>query len=405
MKPYFHPFELAVCGYSGSGKTTLLTRLIAHLAPTLRLGYAKHSGHAFTLDQAGKDTARARDAGAVRIFITNDRATALTTGEPLDVVQRRTMFDDCDAVLVEGWKSSPLPRLVMIDAQGAILEPDTADAHASDRTARRDASPHQSEQAKGRGEPSRRAAQDEAGPVIGWVGAHAIRPAAIPGDAPYVQRDDIGGIAALVTRHFDGLAGGTPLYGLILAGGRSTRMQRDKALLAYRGRTQVEHMYDLVGRRCASTFVSARAGQWAAAPFAALPQIHDTIQECGPTGGILSAMQAHPEAAWLVVACDLPYLDGATLDALIRQRAPLKVATAYTSSSDGLPEPLCAIYEPRARSRLFQFVAIGYTCPRKMLINSNARLLALANPRALDNVNRPEEYERAMRELGESGKA
>src|SRR5689334_174734 len=91
----FHPFEIAICGHSGSGKTTLIARLIMALAPAHRVGYAKHSGHDFQIDEPGKDTDLARAAGAVRTFITNDRTTAMTTGEAVDFVQRRTAFDDC----------------------------------------------------------------------------------------------------------------------------------------------------------------------------------------------------------------------------------------------------------------------------------------------------------------------
>ncbi|MDA0577913.1 MAG: bifunctional molybdenum cofactor guanylyltransferase MobA/molybdopterin-guanine dinucleotide biosynthesis adaptor protein MobB [Verrucomicrobia bacterium] len=362
----FHPFEVAVCGHSGTGKTTLITRLIARLGSTMRVGYAKHSSQAFSMDRAGKDTARATEAGATRVFISNDRATAMMTTAPVDFVQQRTVFDDCDCVLVEGWKSSPLPRLMVLDEAGDIVREPPA---------------------------------EKAGPVLAWVGAEE-NPGARPGGAvPYFCRDDVAVLAAFIMQHLAERLRATPVHGLVLAGGHSTRMQRDKAALEYGGRTQLERAYELVASRCAQTFVSARADQWSDGRFAAMPQIHDTIQNAGPTGGILSAMRAHPDAAWLVVACDLPYLDGDTLDTLMRGRAPFKIATAYTSANDGMPEPLCAIYEPRARSRFLQFMAVGYQCPRKMLINSNVHLLALGNRQALENINHPDEFAQAVRAL------
>lgn len=362
----FHPFEFAVCGFSGSGKTTLAVRVIEALSGRWRVGYAKHSGHAFVMDQPGKDTARATAAGASRVLITNDHATGMLTGQPQDYVERRTAFADCDCVVVEGWKASPLPRLMMVDAAGEILGSLPADA---------------------------------AGPVLAWLGAGATRPPGIPDAAPYLQRDDVAGVTALVVAHLEARAAAVPLRGLVLAGGRSTRMQRDKALLSYHGRAQVEVAVELVSRCCPETYVSARPGQWTDSPLAALPQVSDTLLDCGPTGGILSAMRTQPEAAWLVVACDLPYLGEETLRDLVRQRDPFKVATAYTSTHDGFPEPLCAVYEPRARARLFQFLALDLACPRKMLINSHVRLLTLRDPRALENVNHPAEYEQARRQL------
>ena len=69
-------------------------------------------------------------------------------------------------------------------------------------------------------------------------------------------------------------------------------------------------------------------------------------------------------------------------------------ATAFRSSHDGLPEPLCAIYEPRARAAIAAHIAAGRNCPRKFLINAHTQLLEQPNPRALDNVNTVDEYER-----------
>jgi molybdopterin-guanine dinucleotide biosynthesis protein A len=70
-----------------------------------------------------------------------------------------------------------------------------------------------------------------------------------------------------------------------------------------------------------------------------------------------------------------------------------------------LPEPLCAIYEPASRTAVAAYVASGKQCPRKFLIQSDAQLLEEPNPRALDNVNTPEEYGSAMKTLGPTEKA
>jgi len=64
-----------------------------------------------------------------------------------------------------------------------------------------------------------------------------------------------------------------------------------------------------------------------------------------------------------------------------------------------LPEPLCAIYEPSARKGIAAQIAAGRNCPRKFLINAHTQLLEQPNPRALDNVNTVDEYERALSEF------
>ncbi len=191
-----------------------------------------------------------------------------------------------------------------------------------------------------------------------------------------------------------------PLYGLVLAGGRSSRMQRDKAAIEYRrGETQLDAAMALLTPRVARAFISVRPDQREDPARAKYPQIADRGNVQGPIAGISAAFAAHPDAAWLVLACDLPFLDAHTLDALLASRDVTRDATAFKSTHDGLPEPLCAIYEPHARAAIEQYLADGRNCPRKFLINASTKLLDQPNPRALDNVNTLAEYGAAMSAL------
>jgi molybdopterin-guanine dinucleotide biosynthesis protein A len=146
-------------------------------------------------------------------------------------------------------------------------------------------------------------------------------------------------------------------------------------------------------------FVSVRPDQTSDPVRARFDQIVDTHENVGPIAGIMAAQAKHPQVAWLVLACDLPFLDNATLTHLISARQPQRLATAYRSSHDGLPEPLCAIYEPASREALLAHVAKGKDCPRKFLINSDVQLIDEPNPHALDNVNTPDEYGSAVAAL------
>ena len=186
-----------------------------------------------------------------------------------------------------------------------------------------------------------------------------------------------------------------PLYGLVLAGGRSRRMLRDKAALEYQGLTQLERAMALLEGRVERAFVSVRAEQRDDPLRARYELILDPPEDLGPAGGILAAQRAHPHAAWLVLACDLPFLDARTLDHLIAARAARRTATAYRSSRDGLPEPLCAIYEPASHAALAAALAAGRLCPRKFLSNAETELLAQPAPGALENVNTPAEFQSA----------
>ena len=194
----------------------------------------------------------------------------------------------------------------------------------------------------------------------------------------------------------------TPVHGLILAGGSSSRMQRDKAALQYRGKSQLDRAFELAARHVSRVFVSVRPSQVGDPARARHPMIVDSIAGEGPIVGIRSALAAHPQVAWLVLACDLPFLSDAALSQLLRERDPTAVATAYRSAHDGLPEPLCAIWEPAAAAALAAYEAEGGRCPRKFLIRQAAPLLEPKDRRALDNVNTPEEYSRALASLDAS---
>ena len=118
----------------------------------------------------------------------------------------------------------------------------------------------------------------------------------------------------------------------------------------------------------------------------------------GPIAGILSALQEYPEVDWLIVACDLPNIDDSTLLFLVENTSNNQPFTAFRSSHDGLPEPLCAVYKAGSDQQLREFVDAGMICPRKILIRSETCLLEQPNPSSLDNVNTPDDLEKSVLE-------
>jgi molybdopterin-guanine dinucleotide biosynthesis protein A len=151
--------------------------------------------------------------------------------------------------------------------------------------------------------------------------------------------------------HNNGVA---PIYGLVLAGGRSKRMGQDKSLMTWHGSEQRYYMADLLRGLCADVYLSIRADQHGEIDDT-YKTIADVYDNAGPLAGILSAMSARPDVAWLVTACDLPLLDVPTLQYLIDHRDTAKMATTFYSPHDNLPEPLITIWEPAARELLLSF--------------------------------------------------
>lgn len=188
------------------------------------------------------------------------------------------------------------------------------------------------------------------------------------------------------------------LYGLILAGGESRRMGQDKALLRRDGKSQLANVVQLLEPLVDKVFVSTRSDQREEPERRQFRQIIDRYPDVGPVAGVLSAMDDYPNVDWLVVACDLPNIDEETIRFLIDNRAEGRPFTAFRSSHDDLPEPLCAIYHLGSDAIIRAFVDDSMTCPRKMLIRSDTKLLVQPNPRSLDNVNTPEDLENSVLE-------
>lgn len=187
-------------------------------------------------------------------------------------------------------------------------------------------------------------------------------------------------------------------YGLVLAGGKSRRMGRDKALLLRGGESQLAYMVSLLDTVVNRVFVSARSDQAEDTERSRFDLIVDRYEDMGPIAGILSALQEYPHADWLVVACDLPNIDASTLGFLLKNVSDNQPFTAFRSSHDGLPEPLCAVYKSGSDELLRNFVEDGMVCPRKVLIRSDTHLLDQPNASSLDNVNTPDDLEQSLLE-------
>ena len=191
----------------------------------------------------------------------------------------------------------------------------------------------------------------------------------------------------------------TKLYGLVLSGGKSTRMGQDKGVIQYHDLPQREHLYNLLSQVCARTFLSIRKEQTGDISKA-LDTIIDKDEYKGPFNGLLTAHSIYPEVAWFVIACDLPLIDLNAINQLINQRDSSKVATAFATRESGLPEPLAAIWEPDGLARSIDYLEHATSsCPRKYLINSDIKLVFPKNDIVLMNANSEEDYREVISKL------
>ncbi|MEX2336829.1 MAG: NTP transferase domain-containing protein [Fulvivirga sp.] len=180
------------------------------------------------------------------------------------------------------------------------------------------------------------------------------------------------------------------LYGLILIGGRSTRMGTDKSLLRYHEADQRHFNYNFLSPYCSKAFLSCNQKQ---AADIELDHIIDKEDQQGPLTGLLSAFAQYPDVAWLVLACDMPYVNDHVIKTLIAHRDPKKLATCFYHD---FPEPLCTIWEPAAFKVLQEFTASGVRSPRRFLEDNDTNYIMVDNAfkHHLININSPQERNR-----------
>ncbi|GAB7258107.1 NTP transferase domain-containing protein [Polaribacter sp. OB-PA-B3] len=183
-----------------------------------------------------------------------------------------------------------------------------------------------------------------------------------------------------------------PIKGLVLVGGESTRMGKDKSELNYFGKPQKEYAKELLEYNNFETYYSVKKESGNS------EEISDKFLNLGPFGGICSAFQKDPNSAWLVLATDVPFVNDEVIRQLLKHRNPSKVATAIKGKSKEFVEPLITIYEPKAYSILLQYLAQGYSCPRKMLINSDVETVEI-DDEFIRNINTPEEFKAAKEQI------
>jgi molybdopterin-guanine dinucleotide biosynthesis protein A len=184
------------------------------------------------------------------------------------------------------------------------------------------------------------------------------------------------------------------IFSLVLAGGASSRMGADKALLSYGNGPQVKRVAGMLEQLCPPVSISVRHDQLGKPVFAGMRLLPDREEGVGPLEGILSAFREAPDHAWLVVAVDMPYLSEATIRHLLESRDASVFATAYRNPQTDRPEPVCAIYEPRILPVL-EAAKAEKRYSLMLLRDVPIRLVEPVRARELRNINDPDEFRQA----------
>ncbi len=348
---------LAVCGFSGSGKTTLLEAAIPRLVERgLAVAVVKHDAHGFEVDRPGKDSDRFFRAGATvtlsgaqQQFERRGSAAVLS----LEAVLAR-LGRDHDLLLVEGHKDTLLPKFWLQSAERLDSPENDAPGNVTN--------------------------------IVGTLAWNSPR---------------LNAFLGFIDRWLPTAWNARPLYRGLLMGGTSSRMGTVKQVLHFGGRTLGEIAADALSgggsdpRNVDPRNVVVLGPGVLPEALKTLLQLPDSPGFGGPGAGLIAAHRWAPEAAWIVAACDHPWLRPRHIEWLASQRQPGRWAV-IPAQSDGHPYPMLALYEPQALELLErQAQADQEHNARAAVLLDSPRTLVLTPPAELadgwKNVNTPEE--------------
>jgi molybdopterin-guanine dinucleotide biosynthesis protein A len=176
--------------------------------------------------------------------------------------------------------------------------------------------------------------------------------------------------------------------GFVLAGGRSSRMGRDKALLPAGDRTLIDQIASRVRAAAGNVTLIGPPERYAALGYPVMP---DRVENCGPIGGLYTALSI-TEADWnLVVACDMPALTTEFLCRLLRAAESSGADCVVPKTASGL-EPLCAVYHRRCLAAAERAVFSKRFKMHDFISSLRFTTVVASDPSALENVNTPEQW-------------
>ncbi len=186
------------------------------------------------------------------------------------------------------------------------------------------------------------------------------------------------------------------LNGLILIGGKSSRMGEDKGKIVYHKIAQQYHIYHVLATLCHKVYFSCNKSQIVEldSNYNYIPDNYDNI---GPLGGLLSAFEYDSTKAWLVLACDMPYVNKQHIQYLIGHRDTQKLATTYISNNR--IEPLFTIWESQSYQYLKEALITENYSLRHILKKGDTALISIKDKESIINVNTPEEKDNALDSL------
>lgn len=190
------------------------------------------------------------------------------------------------------------------------------------------------------------------------------------------------------------------LYGLVVCGGKSSRMGVDKSLLNYHGKPQRYYLYELLKSLCEEVFISCNASQKHDIPSEYRVLVDEPEYEnIGPMAALLTVFKHYPDHNFLVVGCDYPYVFTDSLHNLIKASLQSIYATSYYNDDDSIYEPLLTVYQTNIKSMLIESFNLKNYSLQKILQQLKADTITPENNIIIKSIDTMEEYENTIKQL------
>lgn len=191
------------------------------------------------------------------------------------------------------------------------------------------------------------------------------------------------------------------LYGLVICGGRSTRMGTDKSRLVYYKKPQHEHVADLLAPLCEQVILCCNEEQQATfqSNYELLTD-SPAFTDAGPMTGLLSAYVRFPGNDFLVAGCDYPYLTTDALATFLRAIDKDLPANAFYNR-DGMYEPLLGWYAGSAGNALLEAYQNGSHSLQRFLRAHDAGQYSPPDEKTMISVDTNERFQAVKKELEE----
>jgi molybdopterin-guanine dinucleotide biosynthesis protein MobB len=344
----FNPAMLHIVGRKRSGKTDLMVGIIRTLtARGYRIAAVRHSPHVHKVDAEGTDTEQYKKAGAIGAALITANATNLfipagSLDEKLAPVKRA--FRHCHLVLVEGGNKEGREKI-------EVLSPTTEPLCLGDTNLR----------------------------------AVVSRDYTAPG-VPTFKHEEIERLCSFIEERYVK----TSLSGAIIAGGKSSRLGVNKALLPLQGRLVIERMLETLSPIVSSIKIIANNPS----DYRSLniETVSDLRPGCGPLSGIHAALSLSPTEYVLIVSCDLPLITADKLGPLLFEYPGYDI----TMFKHKLFEPLCAIYRRTCLPALEELIDHGEYRIIDLFPTLNTRIIRIDQSDAFLSINTKEDYEKLL---------